>query len=132
MAQSSLSALSRRERQIMEIIYSHGRATAGEVHRELPDRPSYSTVRTLLRVLEEKNYLSHESDGPRYVYAPCISTENAKRSAMEQLLRTFFDNSAASAMAALLDMSSSNLSEPELKRLARLIQQAKNKEKSHD
>ena len=95
MAQSSLSALSRRERQIMEIIYCHGRATAGEIHRELPDRPSYSTVRTLLRVLEEKGYLTHESDGPRYVYSPCISTEKAKRSAIEQLLRTFFNNSAA-------------------------------------
>ena len=132
MAQSSLSGLSRRERQIMEIVYCHGRATAGEIHRELPDRPSYSTVRTLLRVLEEKGYLAHQSDGPRYVYFPCISAEKAQRSAIEQLLRTFFNNSAASAMAALLDMSSANLSETELKRLARLIQQAKNKEKSHD
>jgi predicted transcriptional regulator len=132
MAQSPLSALTRRERQIMEIIYGRGRATAGEIHRELPDRPSYSTVRTLLRVLEEKGYLTHASDGPRYVYSPCISTEQAKRSAIEQLLRTFFDNSAANAMAALLDMSSANLSETELKRLARLIQQAKNKEKSHE
>jgi BlaI family transcriptional regulator, penicillinase repressor len=126
-AQSSLSALSRRERQIMDIVYSRGRVTAGEVHRELPDRPSYSTVRTLLRVLEEKEYLTHESDGPRYVYSPCISAEKAKRSALEQLLRTFFNNSATSAMAALLDMSSANLSEAELKRLARLIRQAKTK-----
>jgi BlaI family transcriptional regulator, penicillinase repressor len=132
MAQSPLSAMSRRERQIMEIIYSRGRATANEIHRELPDRPSYSTVRTLLRVLEEKGHLTHESDGPRYVYSPCISPERAQRSAMEQLLRTFFDNSAANAMAALLDMSSANLSETELKRLARLIQQAKSKEKGHD
>jgi BlaI family transcriptional regulator, penicillinase repressor len=132
MAQSSLSALSRRERQIMDIIYCHGRATAGEIHRELSDRPSYSTVRTLLRVLEEKGHLTHQSDGPRYVYSPCISAEKAQRSAMQQLLRTFFNNSAASAMAALLDMSSANLSETELKRLARLIHQAKNKENSHD
>jgi predicted transcriptional regulator len=132
MAQSSFSALTRRERQIMEIIYGRGRATAGDIHRELPDRPSYSTVRTLLRVLEEKGYLRHEYDGPRYVYSPCISAENAQRSAIEQLLRTFFNNSAANAMAALLDMSSANLSDTELKRLARLIQQAKNKEKSHD
>ena len=132
MAQSPLAGLSRRERQIMEIVYCHGRATAGEIHRDLHDRPSYSTVRTLLRVLEEKGYLTHESDGPRYVYFPCISAEKAQRSAIEQLLRTFFHNSAASAMAALLDMSSANLSEPQLKRLARLIQQAKNKEKSHD
>jgi len=129
MAQSSLSAMSRRERQIMDIIYSRGRATAGDVHRELPDPPSYSTVRTLLRVLEEKGYLSHESDGPRYVYSPCIPAENAQRSAIEQLLRTFFNNSAASAMAALLDMSSANLSEAELKRLARLVQQARSKER---
>ncbi len=130
MPQSSLSAMSRRERQIMEIVYCHGRATAAEIHRELPDRPSYSTVRTLLKVLEEKGYLTHASDGPRYVYSPCISAENAKRSAIEQLLRTFFNNSAASAMAALLDMSSANLSETELARLARLIQQAKKKEKN--
>jgi BlaI family transcriptional regulator, penicillinase repressor len=128
MAHSSLSALSRRERQIMEIVYARGRATAAAIHRELPDRPSYSTVRTLLRVLEEKGYLAHESDGPRYVYFPCISAEKAKRSAIEQLLRTFFDNSALSAMAALLDMSSTNLSEAELSRLARLIRQAKHKE----
>jgi BlaI family transcriptional regulator, penicillinase repressor len=132
MAQSPLSALSRRERQIMEIVYSRGRATAGEIHREMPDRPSYSTVRTLLRVLEEKKCLAHESDGPRYVYFPCISTEKAKRSAIEQLLRTFFDNSALSAMAALLDMSSSKMPESELKRLSQLIQQAKDKEASHD
>jgi predicted transcriptional regulator len=130
MAKSSLAALTRRERQIMDIIYGRGRATAGEIHRDLPDRPSYSTVRTLLRVLEDKGYLKHESDGPRYVYSPCISAENAQRSAIEQLLRTFFNNSAASAMAALLDMSSVNLSDAELKRLARLIQQAKEKENS--
>ena len=127
-----LSTLSRRERQIMEIVYCRGRATAAEIHRELADRPSYSTVRTLLRVLEEKGRLAHESDGPRYVYFPCVPAEKAQRSAMEQLLRTFFNNSAASAMAALLDMSSANLSEPELKRLARLIEQARNKVKSHD
>lgn len=132
MAHSSLSALSRRERQIMEIVYSRGRATAGDIHRELPDPPSYSTVRTLLKVLEQKGYLVHESDGPRYVYSPCISTEKAKRSAIEQLLRTFFNNSATSAMAALLDMSSSSLSEAELKRLARLIERARSKETSHD
>jgi BlaI family transcriptional regulator, penicillinase repressor len=135
MPRPSLSALSRRERQIMEIVYSRGRATAADVHRGLADRPSYSTVRTLLRVLEEKGYLAHESDGPRYVYFPCISTEKAKRSAIEQLLRTFFDNSAASAMVALLDMSSANLSDGELKRLGRLIQEAKtgkNKEQDHD
>ncbi|MGD0517526.1 MAG: BlaI/MecI/CopY family transcriptional regulator [Thermoguttaceae bacterium] len=131
MAQSSLTALSRRERQIMEIVYTQGRVTAAEIHQNIPDPPSYSTVRTLLRVLEEKGYLVHESDGPRYVYSPCISAEKAKRSALEQILRTFFNNSAVSAMAALMDMSSLNLSEMELKRLARLIQQARDKEDRH-
>jgi len=125
MSPFSLASLSRRERQIMEIVYRRGRATAGEIHGEIADPPSYSTVRTLLRVLEEKGHLTHESDGPRYVYTPCVSTEKAKRSAMEQLVRTFFDNSTSNAMAALLDMSSSNLSESELKRLAQLIQQAR-------
>ena len=132
MARAPLSELSRRERQIMEIVYARGRATAAEIHRDLVDRPSYSTVRTLLRVLEEKGYLFHESDGPRYVYSPCISVEKAKRSALEQLLRTFFNNSAASAMAALLDMSASNLSETELKQLTRLIERAKDREQSYD
>ncbi len=132
MATPSLPALSRRERQIMEIIYSRGRATAGEIHRELPDRPSYSTVRTLLRVMEEKGHLAHESDGPRYVYFPCVSAEDAKCSAIDKLLRTFFNNSAASAMAALLDRSSANLTEKELKQLTRLIQQARKKENADD
>ena len=90
MAKSPMPALSRRERQIMDIIYSQGQATAAEIHRRLPDPPSYSTVRTLLRVLEEKEHLTHKSDGPRYVYSPCISAEKARRSALDQLLRTFF------------------------------------------
>ena len=135
MSGPSLSAFSRRERQIMEIVYCRGRATAADIHRELADRPSYSTVRTLLRVLEEKGYLAHETEGPRYVYAPCISAEKAKRSALDQLLRTFFNNSAASAMVALLDMSSANLSDAELTRLARLIREAKtgkNKERDDE
>jgi predicted transcriptional regulator len=132
MTESSLSALSRRERQIMEIVYRHGRATAGKIHREMTDRPSYSTVRTLLKVLEDKGHLDHESDGPRYVYFPRVSADKAKRSAMEQLLRTFFDNSPLNAMATLVDMSSTKLPEGELKRLARMIEQARNKEQTND
>ena len=132
MAHSPLSMLSRRERQIMDIVYRQGRASASEIHRELADRPSYSTVRTLLKVLEDKGYLAHEIDGPRYLYFPCISAEKARQSAMEQLLRTFFNNSAVSAMAALLDMSSASLSATDLQRLARLVQQAKNKEQLGD
>ena len=132
MAKSPLSAMSRRERQIMDIIYSQGQATAAEIHQRLPDPPSYSTVRTLLRVLEEKEYLTHKSDGPRYVYSPRISPEKAKRSALDQLLRTFFDNSAAKAMVALMDMSSSDLSDTELNQLAERIRQAREREQSNE
>ena len=132
MSDPSFSSLSRRERQIMEIIYANGRATASEVHQAMPDPPSYSTVRTLLRVLEEKGQLTHKNDGPRYVYFPCVSTEKAKRSAIEQLLRTFFDNSVTNAMATLLDMSSSDLSDADLKRLGQMIRQAKNREQNDE
>jgi predicted transcriptional regulator len=131
MGKSNLTALSRRERQIMEIVYAQGRVTAAEIQRKMSDPPSNSTVRTLLRVLVEKGYLSHESDGPRYVYSPCIPAEKAKRSALEQLLRTFFNNSAVSAMAALLDMSLINLPEAEIKRLSRLIDHARAREGGH-
>ncbi len=125
----SFIALSRRERQIMEIVYRRGRATAAEIHADLPDPPSYSTVRTLLGVMEEKGHLRHQSDGPRYVYFPCLPAEKAKRSALENLVRTFFENSAAKAVAALIDMSPAGLSREELDRLARLIEQAKRQEK---
>jgi BlaI family transcriptional regulator, penicillinase repressor len=127
-----LTALSRRERQIMEIVYRHGRITGNEIHQQMSDPPSYSTVRTLLRVLEQKGHLAHEYDGPRFVFFPCVSTEKAKRSALKQLLHTFFNNSAVGAMAALLDLSSSELDETELKQMTRLIQQAREKEKNHE
>jgi BlaI family transcriptional regulator, penicillinase repressor len=128
MPPAPLTALSRRERQIMEIVYRQGRVTGGEIHRQMPDPPSYSTVRTLLRVLEQKGHLAHEYDGPRFVYFPCVSADKAKNSVLKQLLRTFFNNSAVGAMAALLDMSAAELSEAEHKQLARLIEQARNKE----
>jgi predicted transcriptional regulator len=117
--------LSRRERQIVDILYSHGRATAAEVQAALPDPPSYSAVRAMLRILEEKGHVRHEQDGPRYVYVPTLARDNAKRSALRHMLQTFFDGSAEQAISALLDDSSTRLSDRELDRLARTIQQAR-------
>ena len=117
--------LSRRERQIMDVIYSRGRATAAEVLEAIPTPPSYSAVRAMLRLLEEKGYLRHEQDGPRYVFLPTLSRERARQSAMKQLLQTFFDNSAEQAVAALLDMSRTKLSDAELDRLSEMIEKAR-------
>jgi len=117
--------LSRRERQIIDILYSQGRATAAEVQAELPDPPSYSAVRAMLRILEEKGHVRHEQDGPRYVYRPTLARDSAKRSAMRHMLQTFFDGSAEQAISALLDDSSARLSDAELDRLARMIDQAR-------
>jgi len=117
--------LSRRERQIMDIIYERGRATAADVMDNLPDPPGYSAVRALLRLLEQKGYLIHEQDGPRYVFLPTVSRERARQSALRQMVKTFFDGSAEKAVAALLDMSRLKLSDAELERLARMIDQAR-------
>ena len=122
--------LSRRERQIIDILYAQGRGTAAEVQAALPDPPSYSAVRAMLRILEEKGHVRHQQDGPRYVYLPIVARENAKRSAMRHMLQTFFDGSAEQAISALLDDSSSKLSDGELDRLARLIEQARTGAKS--
>jgi BlaI family transcriptional regulator, penicillinase repressor len=120
--------LSRRERQIIDILYAQGRATAAEVQAALPDPPSYSAVRAMLRILEAKGHVRHQQDGPRYVYVPTVARDNAKRSALRHMLQTFFDGSAEQAISALLDESSSRLSEAELERLARLIDQARRTE----
>jgi BlaI family penicillinase repressor len=117
--------LSRRERQILDILYQRGQATAAEVQTELPEPPSYSAVRALLRILEEKGHVRHEQDGPRYVYLPTVARDNAKRSAMRHMLQTFFDGSAEQAISALLDESSAKLSTAELDRLARMIDTAR-------
>ena len=118
-------ALTRRERQIMDALYALGRATAAQVLERVPDPPSYSAIRALLRILEEKAHVRHEQDGPRYVYVPTVARDNAKRSAMRHMLQTFFDGSAEQAISALLDDSSARLSDAELDRLARLINQAR-------
>lgn len=117
--------LSRRERQIMDAIYQLGRATAVEVMERLPDPPSYSAVRAMLRLLEEKGHLEHEQDGPRYIYKPTLAHDKAQRSALKHLVDTFFEGSAEQAVAALLDLSKTKLSEDELDRLSQLITQAK-------
>lgn len=113
--------LARRERQIMDVIYRLGEASVQEVRDNLPDPPSYSAVRALLRVLEAKGHLKHRLAGPRYVYLPTVPREKARTSALRQLVRTFFDGSAGAAAAALLDLSQSDLSDAELQRLEMLI-----------
>jgi len=118
--------LSRRERQIIDILYSQGRATAAEVQAALADPPSYSAVRALLRILEDKGHVRHEQDGPRYVYLPTVARDNAKRSAMRHMLQTFFDGSASQAISALLDDPKTQFSDAELDRLARMIDKARN------
>ena len=124
MAEQTQSNLSRRERQIMDVIYRMEKATAVDVMEKIPDPPSYSAVRAMLRVLEEKGHLKHEQDGPRYVFSPVVARDTARRSAMKHLVRTFFDGSTESAVAALL-MNESKLSRPELERLSGLIEKAK-------
>jgi len=117
--------LARRERQIMDLIYRLGRATAADVADGLSDPPGYSAIRALLRVLETKGHLKHEVDGPRYVYVPTVPRERARESALRQLVNTFFDGSSAAAAAALLDLSDARMDQTELKRLATLVAQAK-------
>ena len=117
--------LSRRERQIMDVVYRLGQASAADVLENMPDPPGYSAVRTMLRLLEEKGFLRHDQDGPRYVYLPTISRDKARQSALTQLVQTFFDNSTEQTVAALLDMSKSKMSDEELERLSELIEKAR-------
>ena len=125
---TSLNELSRRERQIMDILFRDGQATASEVQAAMADAPSYSAVRAMLRILEDKGHARHEQDGPRYVYKPVVARERAKRSAMTHLLQTFFDGSHEQAVAALLDEASTSLSDEDLDRLAQVIDRHRNKE----
>ena len=113
--------LSRRERQIMDILFRLRRAGASEVRDQLPDPPSYSAVRTMLSRLEEKGHVTHERDGQRYVYRPTVDREAARETAVERVVRTFFEGSPGKTVAALLDRSARELSDEELDRLAELI-----------
>lgn len=128
MAASPPLDLGRRERQIMEVIYRLGRATASEVRANLPDPPSYSAVRGMLRLLEEKGHLDHEQEGIRHVYFPTVPRDDIRESAMRHLLRTFFAGSKAAAMAALLDATEEPSTEEELDALARIIEEAREQE----
>jgi BlaI family penicillinase repressor len=117
--------LSRRERQIMDVIFARGEATAADVAAALPDPPSYSAVRAMLRILEEKGALKHREDGPRYVFLPTESRARASRSALQRVVQTFFDGSLASAVAALVDARDGALPPEELERLEAIIKKAK-------
>lgn len=117
--------LGSRERQIMEVIYRLGRATVAEVLEQLEDPPSYSAVRAMLRILEDKGHLRHEQDGPRYLYLPVVSSERARRSILQDIVKRLFDNSTEKAVAALIESSSARMSDAELERLRRLITAAR-------
>jgi len=122
---SALGGLSRRERQIMDILYQRGKASASEVREAMEDAPSYSAVRAMLRVLEEKGQARHQEEGLKYVYVPVVAREKAKRSAVKHVLDTFFAGSPEQIVAALLDVSASKLTREELDRMAEMIDKAK-------
>ncbi len=117
--------LGRRERQIMDAIHELGEASVSEVLARLSDPPSYSAVRTMMRLLEEKGHLKHRRDGMKYIYRPTVAPEKARRSALQHLLKTFFGGSAGDAVAAVLDLQGDKISADELDRLARLIEEAR-------
>ena len=119
------ATFSRRERQIMDIIYEMKEATVQQVLERLPSPPSYSAVRALLRVLENKGHLTHRQEGPRYIYSPLLSKDMARRSALQHLMKTFFDNSTEDVVAALLDIAEDNLSKEDLRRLVEMIEEAR-------
>jgi predicted transcriptional regulator len=122
---SAVGGLSRRERQILEILYQLGKAAASEVREAMEDAPSYSAVRTLLGVLEEKGHIKHRAEGLRYVYTPVVGREKAKRTAVKHLLDTYFNGSPEQIVAALLDVSSTKLTREELDRMTEMIETAK-------
>ena len=118
--------LSRRERQVMDILFRRGEATVAEVMGDLPDPPTYSAVRSVLRILVEKDLVSHREDGPRYVYLPAVSPNRARDEALSHVVRTFFEGSTEQAMTALLRMSDTRLGDAELNRLDELVKKARN------
>jgi predicted transcriptional regulator len=116
--------LSRRERQIMDALYTLGEATVGEVMDNIPDPPSYSAVRATLRVLEEKNHVKHKQDGPRYLYLPTVPRDKARSTALKHLVGTFFGGSVEQAVMALLSMPETKMSDDQLEKLAEQVRQA--------
>jgi predicted transcriptional regulator len=126
MKKSPFAGLSRREREVMDILYRRGRATAAEVQDELPDPPTYSAVRAALRLLEERGHIRHEQEGPRYIYLPTVPREKARTKALDHLLSTFFNGSAEQVVNTLV--SETKLAPEELERLAELIERARGAE----
>ena len=122
---SGLTILSRRERQIMDILYRQGKASASEVRELMEDAPSYSAVRAMLRVLEEKGHVRHQAEGLKYVYVPTVARDKAKRTAVKHVMETFFNGSPEQIVAALLDVASTRLTREELDRMSQLIEDAK-------
>jgi predicted transcriptional regulator len=122
---SAPGSLSRRERQIMDILYQRGKASASEVREAMEAAPGYSAVRAMLRVLEEKGHVKHQAEGLKYVYVPVVARDKAKRSAVKHVMETFFNGSAEQIVAALLDVSSTRLTREELDRMSEMIEQAK-------
>ena len=131
MPKSTDHALSRRERQIMDIVYARGEATAREVLDAMADPPSYSAVRALLRILARKGHLKHRRDGARYLHSPTKPRRREARSALRRAIDTFFDGSIETAFAGLLDLKDRNLSDDELDRLSRMIEQARSTKGGH-
>ena len=125
-----METLSRRERQILDILYAQGKATAADIQAALPDPPSYSATRALLRILEEKGHVQHEPDGPRYLFRPRVGKDRACKTALRHVVQTFFNNSAGDAVAALLDTSAGQLKPEDLDRLQGLIEKARKERKS--
>jgi BlaI family transcriptional regulator, penicillinase repressor len=125
LSKDSPTALSRRERQVMDILYRRGEATVAEVMSDLPDPPTYSAVRSILRILMEKDLINYREDGPRYVYLPAVNTDRARDDALKHVIRTFFDGSAEQAVAAVLRVSDAKLTDAEVEQLRDRIKKAR-------
>ncbi len=125
MPSNQLLELSRRERQIMDLLFRRGKASAAEVQQGIPDAPGYSAVRALLRTLEDKGYVTHQEEGRAYIYKPTIAREQARKSALSHMLTTFFGGSTEQAVAALLDLNKPKLRKDELDRLSQMVDEAR-------
>src|ERR1017187_386302 len=128
---STAGGLSRRERQIMDVLYQRGKTSASEVRESMEAAPGYSAVRAMLRVLEEKGHIKHQAEGLKYVYVPTVAREKAKRSAVKHVMETFFNGSPEQIVAALLDVASTQITSDELDRMSAMIEKAKKEGKSN-
>lgn len=124
MTKTTKPPLSRREREVMDVLYRLGEATVAEIMEQLADPPTYSAVRSVVRILEDKGHISHREDGPRYVYAPAVKREKARRAALDQLVDTFFEGSSEQALVALLRRSDLDMSDSQIERLAKAVRKA--------